>query len=341
MSMAVRHWDPVEGEIAVATPDTAGIRRGIELPATIRRLLPVAAILGMLWTLVAGVVSGDFPFVPVAVTTVLFAAFFLGAELENTDGRRTLRRAELARRKGWSYTGKLMERVRVFHTVLGADGADRQTRLVKSERARAVERLVPELTEVRLGAFLGAQFDGEFWGRSARDDQPFWVAVGAMEMEAGLAGDGSLRRDAHGGRGGFGIFYSLLGAYRIDRRTGVRVAVRPESLLNKGPLDRDLKTESARFNAAFHISAEAAGEAAEPAEQAALRALTPATQVVMLELLERYHNVGFVLDDDILYFMAQDKLVGGNARAERVDNLLVEIMADFEAAKLALGRYVE
>jgi len=341
MSGQATHWDPIKGEISVETPDVSDIRAGIVLPAPVRRALPIGALLALLWTMVQAFWTDAFPFVPVAVTTVMFALFFLAGELENREGRQTKRRVALAHRNGWSYTGKLMERVREFGTIMTSDGADRRTHLVKSERALAVEDRVPELTKLQVGSFVGAQFDGEFWGRSSKDGQPFWLAIGAMEMEAGLAANPALRRDASGGGGGFGVFYSLLGAYRIGRNTGIRAVIRPENLFNKGPLDRDIRTESVAFNEAFHVSGTGTPGQDGETELAVLRILTPATQATLLDLLERYHTVGFVVDDDVLFFMAQDKLVGANAHPDRVDALFADMLTEFEAAKFALKDSVE
>lgn len=336
MSAPVTHWDPIKGEISIDTPDVSNIRASVVLPAPARRFIPVGAIAALLWTMVQAIWTDAFPFIPVTVTTVMFALFFIADALENRDGRQTKRRVEIARKNGWSYTGKLMERVREFGTVTTSDGADRRTHLVKSERALAVEKCVPELTKLQVGSFVGAQFDGEFWGTSSKDGLPFWVAIGAMDMEAGIAANAALRLDSRGGTGGFGVFFSLLGAYKIGRETGVRAVVRPENLFNAGPLDRDIKTESIAFNEAFHVSGRATTpQGAEP-ELAVLRILTPAAQVTLLDLRERYHTVGFVVEDDVLFFMAQDKLVGANAHPDRIDVLLAGIMAEFEAAKFSL-----
>ena len=343
MSTTQTHWDPITGTIEVETPDISGIRKGLVIPPIVSRILLIAALVSILCVMVEGFVRDGFPFITVAVTTVIWAIFLGATHLENEDGRKTIRRVRLAKTKGWSYTGELMARVREFQTVWKSDGADRDTRLVKSERALAVEARVPELTKVRFGAFVGAQFDGEFWGESGSDGQPLWIAIGSMQMEAGLAFNSDLRQDAFGGKGGYGQFFSLLGAYRIDRKTGVRAVIMPESIFSKGPLDRDIKTESIEFNSAFNISgrykdAETGGT--DPTLDV-LRILTPATQDSMLTMLKRYHNVGFVLDDDILFFMAQDKLSGKNATPEGIDTLLLNISEEFEAAKLGIKRYVE
>lgn len=343
MSGKRSHWDPISGTIAVETPDISTIRQGIAIPPAVNRILLAAALLSILWVMVEGFMRDAFPFVPAAVTTVVWGLFFGAAHLENQDGRKTIRRVRLAKSKGWSYTGELMARVREFVSVRKSDGADRETRLVKSERALAVEARVPELTIMRVGAFAGAMFDGEFWGESSQDGLPFWLAIGAMNMEAGLAFNSDLRRDAFGGKGGYGQFFSLLGAYRIDRKTGIRAVVMPENLFSKGPLDRDMKTESVEFNKAFRISSRYTDEARAAADPTfeTLQVLTPATQDTMLALHARYHNTGFVLHDDVLFFMAQDKLVGANAAQDRIDTQIVEIAEEFEQAKFSLKRYVE
>ena len=343
MSAAKTHWDPIRGTIDIETPDIANIRKGIAVPPIISRILLFAALASVLLVFVEGIIRGDFPFISVAVTTVIWGLFLGANHLENEDGRKTIRRVKLARNKGWSYTGALMERVREFQTAWKSDGAERTTRLVKSERARAVEAKLPELTKVRFGAFVGAQFDGEFWGESSEDGLPLWFAVGSMRMEAGLAFNADLRQDAFGVKGGYGQFFSLLGAYKIDRKTGVRATIMPENIFNKGPLDRDIKTESVAFNEAFNVSGRRKDDTPGKADLTldVLRILTPATQDSMLSLSERYHNIGFVLDDDVLFFMAQDKVVGKNATQDRIDTLLVSIFEDFEKAKLGIKRYVE
>ncbi len=75
------------------------------------------------------------------------------------------------------------------------------------------------------------------------------------------------------------------------------------------------------------------------ADLAVLRILTPATQTTLLDLLQRYHTVGFVVDDDVLFFLAQDKLVGANAHPDRVDAHLADLLIEFEAAKFLSQEY--
>ncbi|MBB99630.1 MAG: hypothetical protein CML67_08855 [Rhodobacteraceae bacterium] len=337
-----RHWDPFDGEIVVETPDISGSRKGIALPIWLKRLPLPAALLALMWTLAAGFVGSSFPFVPVAVTTFAFGAIFLVDALENVDGRRTHRRVRIAQDKGWSYTGKFLEWQIERMPLRDSDGNyERRSQRVKPPRLRKIEAHIPELTKVQAGSFMGARLDGEFWGESAQDGLPLWIAVGAMQMEAGL-GTRGMRRDARGGRGGYGQFFSVLGAYRIDRKTGIRAVVRPENIVNKGPLDRDIKTESIQFNERFHISGRCLSAGSETdVSREILQILTPATQATMLDLLTRFHTVGFIVADDVLFFMAQDKLVGENASEGGIDRLLPGMLEEFEAAKLSIKRYVE
>lgn len=332
------HWDPIKGSIDVATDDISNIRKGIAVPQWLKQASLIGALLGIVWVMAAGIWTGDFPFVAVGATTMLWA-LFLGVEhLANSDGRKSIRRVKLARKNGWTYTGKLLERVREFATVRDSEGIDRRTQLVKSERMLAIERLVPELTKLQVGAFVGAHLDGEFWGESSPGGRPFWLAVGSMEMNAMFAADPSLRGDSRGGRGGSGVFFSFLGAYRIDRKTGVRAVIKPENIANVGVLDRDMKTESIAFNNAFHVSG---ASNAPDISLEIMRILSPATQDAMLKAKERYHNVGFVLDDDVLFFMAQDRLVGANASEDRIDETLAGLVAEMERAAFGLKQYVE
>ncbi len=339
---ARRHWDPFEGEILVETPDASNTRQGVVLPIWLKRLPLPFALLGMVWTMVAGVMSDSFPIVPVAITTLAFGSIFLVEILENADGRRLVRRVSFAREKGWSYTGKFLEWQMARTPVRDSEGNyERRSQRVKPPRLEKIEARIPELTRLQAGSFMGVRLDGEFWGESEQDHMPLWVAVGAMQMEAGL-GTPEMRRDARGGRGGFGQFFSLLGAYRIDRKTGIRAVIRPENIVNKGPLDRDIKTESIQFNERFHISGRplSSGNGHDIAQDV-LRILTPATQAAMLDLETRFHNVGFIVDDDVLFFMAQDTLVGENASEGGIDRLLPGMLEEFEAAKLSIKRYVE
>ncbi|WP_367718252.1 hypothetical protein AB2N04_08225 [Nitratireductor sp. GISD-1A_MAKvit] len=72
-----------------------------------------------------------------------------------------------------------------------------------------------------------------------------------------------------------------------------------------------------------------------------LQILTPATQATMLELAARFHNVGFIVENDVLFFMAQDQLVGESASEGGIDRLLPEVLEEFETAKLSIRHYVE
>ncbi|MEQ8480286.1 MAG: hypothetical protein RIC18_06490 [Hoeflea sp.] len=227
--------------------------------------------------------------------------------------------------------------------VYNGDERGRSSKLVKSERERAVEALVPELTKPTVGAFVGTNFDGEFWGESSQDRLPFWLAIGSMQMDTGLAFNTDLKRDSRGGSGTSGQFYSLLGAYKLGRKTGIRAVIKPENTVHVGPLDRDTKLESIAFNDAFHISGahKDAASSGDVPELELFRILTPATQDSMVTALKRYHNVGFVIDDDILFFMAQDKLVGENASRNGLDRLISSIVADFEKTKFGIKNYVE
>lgn len=317
MSSVTRRWDPIAGTLAVETPDTSGIRKGIALPAPVKRVLPLIAIAAMGWTVVAAVVETGM-IAAIVVTTIAFAAFILSAQLENEEGRETIRRVKLAEARGWSYTG---EKIR---TVIASDsrGIDAWSRSqpVDTARMRQVREAVPELVNLRVGASVGAHFDGEFWGESRGDGLPFWVAIGTMQMDSALAADARLREDAYGGSGGFGVLVTLLGAYKIDRQTGVRAVIQPENVMTAGPLDRDIKTEWAAFNAAFRISGRPVGDETAKSDDVALavlRILTPATQATLLDLSGRYSALGFVIDDDLLYFLARDRLVGKNAPGPR------------------------
>jgi hypothetical protein len=343
MSKVARHWDPFDGNIDVVTPDISDIRKGVSLPIWVKRAPLPLALIAMIWTFIAGFTGDQFPFFPVAVTTVAFAAVFLVDALENVDGRRRFRRVNIARGKGWSYTDAFLEWQMARTGGFDSDGDfERRLRRVKPPRLEKIEAHIPELTTMQVGSFMGVRLDGEFWGKSEKDDLPLWIALGAMQIEAGL-GTREMRRDTRGGRGGYGQFFSLLGAYQINRKTSIRAVIRPENIAHKGPLDRDIKTESVEFNDSFHISARPIDEQDTGVDLAmdVLQILTPATQGTLLDLKARFHNVGFIVEGNVLFFMAQDKLVGENASQGGIDRLLPDIIAEFEAAKFSIKRYVE
>ncbi|KFB08992.1 hypothetical protein [Nitratireductor basaltis] len=339
---ARRHWDPFEGEIEVETPELSSIRKGIALPLWLKRIPLPAVLFSLVWTMAAGFGGGGFPFVPVTVTTFAFGTIFLMEILENADGHRTRRRILIARDRNWSYTGKFLEWQIERKPARDSDGNfERRSQRVKPQRLKTIETAIPELTVMQAGSFMGVRLDGEFWGESVQDGLPLWVALGAMQMEAAL-GPRERRRDARGGRGGYGQFISLLGAYRIGRKTGIRAIIRPENIANRGPFDRDIKTESIHFNEQFHVSGRSVATDGEmDVSREVLQILTPATQATLLDLAVRFHTVGFVVVDDVLFFMAQDKLVGENASEGGIDRLLPGILEEFEAAKLSIKRYVE
>ena len=338
-----RYWDPFDGTITITPIETAK-GGGIRLPAWLKRLPPLAIVGTMLWVLIAAVWADSFPVVPTICATLAFASLFLFEKLENTEGRRQARYVRLAQDNGWGFTDKLLERQVEFGRAIDGDGDfERRTRLQKSERMLKIEAQLPELTTLQVGAFMGALLDSEFWGPlPGQPDQPMWMAVGTTQMEAGM-GSARTRRDGRGGQGGYGQLYTVVGAFQLGRDTGVRAAIAPESLFRKGPLDRDLKTESAEFNATFRIAGRAisGGRAEREVEQEVLRILTPATQTSLLDLKAAHHKVGCVVEAEVLYFMVQDWLSGDNATEAALDRLLPEILGQFQVAQQSFRTYVE
>lgn len=322
-------WDPFEGALNVETPP-AEVARAVDIPQALRRLPIPLAIAAMVWVFVA-VARGANVFIPVAAFVASFGAEFLMWYLANDAGRQRARRARLARDKGWSYTGALLK------PVFDGDGTKASPRMIR------IRDTVPELVKLQLGAFMGADFDGEFWG-NVDEGPPFWMALGTRRMEAALAADPRLRRDRHGGKGGQGVLFSLLAAYRLDRATGIRAVVAPENAFSLGPLDRDIKTESGAFNRHFRVAAHAKDGSDWPEialRTEVLRILSPATQTTMLDLAGRYRVTGFVVDDDVFYLMAQDNLSGENAHPDQIDRCLAGIVEEFINAAMAPKRYVE
>lgn len=318
----VTHWDPFERQVTVRTPDVSDIRQGVALPQWSQQLPVLLALGSFVWVFYAIFTDGDV--VPATVAVMVSFALVFGLQhLANPDGMKARRRVAFARARGWSYSA---ERI-----TPKADGHGGRS----SERLARIVRAQPGLVSAAMGGL-----DGEFWGASEADGLPLWLGINALQQNAALAADARLRRDRYGGSGAFGVLFTLVGAYKLDRDTRVRAVIAPANAADALRLREDIETESIAFNEAFRVTAEPHRDGGS-AEAAVLRLLTPATQDVLLELLQSYRRIAMIVDGDVLFFRAEDRAVGRNAEATAMDRLLPAMLTDFERAKLSLRRYVE
>lgn len=319
------HWDPFEGELNVTTPDASAIRKGMDIPPWVSTLGVMVTLSGIVYFIYAQIAGGN-EWIGVVLFTLGFALAMGAQILSNQKGRETIRRVNLANKMGWSYTGRLLQG--------GYDGEGRKLSSPRAER----------IAERRHGlAMLTPPPDGEFWGRSEKDDEPFWIGISTGLQNAAL-GARRLRRDRHGGKGANGFDISMSGAYRLGRSTDITALIAPESIVSKAMNGEDVDTESAEFSQRFHSSVVApnGARAINDADKSRLlRILSPATQATLIDLADTYVRCGFIVDDDVLYFHASDTVVGKNASQEGLDRIIPKMVADFERAKFSIKNYVE
>ncbi|WMS43476.1 hypothetical protein RDV64_03495 [Acuticoccus sp. MNP-M23] len=314
------HWDPFAGGISVATPDPSSIRKGFAVPRAVTSFALYAVLASVVWV-GWDLVAGRDPWGGIALFTAGMAVVFGADKLANAKGRRTVRRIALANELGWSYTGKLVR------DVGGGDTRRRSPRmtLIANEQPGLVTQLRP--------------IDGEFWGTSDIDGAPFWLGIGTLDHDATL-GAAALRKDARGGKGRLGVMLTLTGAYRLGRATGVRAVIAPDAFFAGRGNGPDLDTLSTEFSGKYHASVEPGPDGATN-ELALHRILTPATQTTLLDLAEHYARVGFIIDNDVLFFTATELLMGKNASQAGLDENVPAVLKDFERAKVAIKDYVE
>ncbi|MER0240359.1 hypothetical protein [Fulvimarina sp. MAC8] len=172
-----------------------------------------------------------------------------------------------------------------------------------------------------------------YWGRAGDDGLPFWPGlVAGGQMTPSLVK--YLRKDeAAAKKNASGTSAITTIGYPIGRATGICARIAQESLF----ADRttpNLETESEVFSRVFRVELQR-GERAD-----LLRALSPATQMAMVDLDERYSGPSFIIDDDVLFTAAGNSL-WLEKDPERGAEQLGAIIEDFAKAASAMRRYVE
>lgn len=208
---------------------------------------------------------------------------------------------------------------------------------IPASRLRDIRQKIPELFKLRIGGSIPLNIESEMWGRS-ESGTPLWLGLGAFSSAAFFGGPKQTTKLANAGAQGNVVM--MIAAYKLDRDTGIRIVLMPESLGAVGPFDRDLKTESVAFNDTFNIRVTSRADDGDLDQISVnvLQVLTPAFQTTLLELADRF-AARVIVDRDTVYF-------GGFHNLQSLDDTVLqsfvkEIVAAFAAASTSFKRYAE
>lgn len=210
------------------------------------------------------------------------------------------------------------------------------TKLDEAKLSRLAER-IKSLLVLRFGASVPILLEHELWGKT-QADVPFWMGLSLMTSVGGQRSKANASHNATTSHGEFAMF---IVAYRLDRDTRIHAEIMPEFATAKGPLDKDVKTESTEFNAKFNIRLrEEDGKAVDEGVSSAalLQVLTPATQATLISLADTY-AARVIVDRDTVFF-------GGYRNFQTTDHtalerLLTNAIEDFAETATAFKRYAE
>ncbi|MER0240358.1 hypothetical protein ABRA89_19850 [Fulvimarina sp. MAC8] len=312
-------WDPFEGELRIPAPNPGPQPFGFNVPTWLFSV-----------TFVSILVSGYFIFAtkdndynldgvsPLALVGVLASTVVMGAMmiLNNARSKARWRQEMAAKLLGWRFRA---QPIWVSKTSTG-----KQKPI--PPRVTAIQSAVPEFVEYG-GDLLTALFDGnEFWGRT-RENIPFWMLL--WQSPALFAPRDKLEAGSVGG--GQAVGNTIYTAFRLDRRTGVRIVLLPEDLTTVGTIDEDLESDA--FNRRFRVHRDR-GDAAD-----LRRFLTPVVQESFVALFDAY-GVRVMLEDDVLFmaghtnrYVAKDPHVAARE--------LAKLVSEFAEAATALKRYID
>lgn len=169
--------------------------------------------------------------------------------------------------------------------------------------AARVYKKIPELCRPRPGQLVPLQFHAMFWG-DTKTGIPFWLGLQQYEVDATLAVE-AIKKDGFGGRGLQGKLFNMAIAYNLGRDAGIRAHLLAEAFDQDGW--RDIKTESVEFNRRFKIAI-ADDRVGDGGQLALFRALTPATQSVIIDLHDRY-QAQLVIDGATIYLAGHDRIM--------------------------------
>lgn len=286
-------WDPFAGSLPFERQRVARPGEGVRLPGWIGTALGLLAVVAAI-ALVVAFFWWPAAWFGIPALAVSVAGMLGGDMLAGTAQTRDWRFYRVAEKNGWAF--RLIEpEVRHRH------GA-RRVRAVDPLAAR-VYRHLPELCRPSPGQLIPLTFQAMYWGRTM-SGLPFWLGLQQYEVDATLAVE-ALKKDGFGGRGLQGRLFNMAVAYDLDRDTGIRAHLLAETFDRDGW--RDIKTESVEFNRRFNIAL-ADDRTGGGGSLALLRALTPATQSILIDLHDRY-RVQLVIDGPTIYLSGQDRIM--------------------------------
>jgi hypothetical protein len=316
-------WDPFAGTMPFERKQVRVPERGISVPAWIRTLL------GLLCIAAAGAILLAFVWRPAAWFGVPALAISVGAlmgldHLAGTRDRREWLFYRLAEHNGWAF--------RPLKPEMTFGRGARKVRSVDPLSVRVYQQ-IPELCRSRPGQMIPLQFQAMFWGR-IDGDMPFWMGIQQYEVDATFATE-ALKTDGFDRRGAQGNLYNMALSYDLERDTGIRASLLAEPFDRDGW--RDIKTESVEFNRRFSISLRAQGSDGD-GQLALLRALSPATQAILIDLHDRY-QAQFVIDGNTVHMAGYDRIMSDDDTvvAQHFDQLVHQ----FAQAATSFKRYAE
>lgn len=286
-------WDPFVGTLPFERQKVAQPGEGVKLPGWINTMLVLLAIAAAIAIFVA------FFWRPAAWFGIPALAISVGGliggdTLAKTAGKRDWLFFRLAEKNGWAF--------HLIEPQMRARRGSRSHRPVDPFAARVYQK-IPQLCRSRPGQLIPLQFQAMFWG-GTKTDIPFWLGLQQYEVDATLAVE-AIKKDGFGGRGLQGKLFNMAIAYNLERDTGIRAHLLAEPFDRDGW--RDIKTESVEFNRRFKIAI-ADDRVGDGGQLALLRALTPATQSVLIDLHDRY-QAQLVIDGATIYLAGHDRVM--------------------------------
>lgn len=286
-------WDPFAGALPFERQQVAQPGEGIKLPGWINTVLGLLAVAASIAILVA------FFWWPAAwfgvpALAISIAGLIGGDLFAKTAGKRDWLFFRLAEKNAWAF--------RLIEPQMRARKGTRRRRPVDPFAAR-VYQTIPELCRPRVGQLIPLQFQAMYWG-GTKTGIPFWLGLQQYEVDATFAME-AIKKDGFGGRGLQGKLFNMAIAYDLERDTGIRAHLLAEALDRDGW--RNIKTESVEFNRRFKIAI-ADDRVGDDGQLALLRALTPATQSVLIDLHDRY-QAQLVIDGATIYLAGHDRIM--------------------------------
>lgn len=212
---------------------------------------------------------------------------------------------------------------------------DRQRKLVRDPRVQSIYDNLHVLMGARLGQPIPTELQALYWGQ-INTDLPFWMGLQLGETDLTFAAE-ALKTDARGNVANYGHMLQFVVGYPLAKSTGIDAYFLAEALGRDGWFD--FKTESSEFNAAFNITIRnTSDEHGADAELALTRFLTPATQVMLLDLKTRY-KAQFVLRGDVVFMSGYDLI--NLEEIEQVTSIASEIAQEFAQAAASFKHYTE